>query len=219
MNIFQALVIILLSSNLYAFSGDDDLKVRKEGNEVIIVNFKDGDKIKLFELETGYHILTKRRGRIDLSQLPNGKYKIVDNHGKYAEIEKTDLDIVTNDEPLGSDFVVEEDAPLYNGDEDEVDTAEELELYYYMLEFNPLEIEQEGNMVTILDFEAGDIIKVFEFQSKNHVITKYEHFLDLTSLPEGRYLLENNHNQIAVVERIEIIEEDQEQSDVLIADF
>jgi len=72
------IMILLFTLSLQAATDKDkdkeQLRIEKEGHLVTVVDFQDGDKIKLFEAETGIHILSKSFGIVDLSQLPNGKY-------------------------------------------------------------------------------------------------------------------------------------------------
>jgi len=146
-------------TNLSAFSEDDNLQIVRDGFIIVVVNFDEGDKIKLFEVETGDHILSKTRGEIDLSQLPSGKYLLENSKGKSTVIEKTDFDIVVEEE-LGTDFIVDHDCDT--AVPNDITVEEELEEIYVRSEVNPLHIEREGDLITVIDFVEGDKIKLFE---------------------------------------------------------
>lgn len=187
--------------NLNAASGEDSLQIVRDGFVIIVVNFNEGDKIKLFEVETGDHVLSKTRGEIDLSQLPSGKYLLENNEGKSAIVEKTDFDIVVEEE-LGTDFIVANDCD--RAVPNDLTIEEELEEIYIRSEVNPLHIEREGDLVTVIDFEEGDKIKLFEVVGKIHVLTKTTKLVDLMQLTPGKYIIENNKGQSTVVEKFDI---------------
>ncbi|MDH7444442.1 hypothetical protein [Aquimarina sp. 2201CG14-23] len=72
---------------------DEDLIVSRNGDIITVVDFKDGDKVKLFELRTGKIITYKtKRGIFDLSQLPIGKYLLIDKKGRKVVVEKKFVD-------------------------------------------------------------------------------------------------------------------------------
>jgi len=193
-------------TNLNARIEDDNLQVAREGLVVVVVDFKEGDKIKLFEVETGDHILSKTRGEIDLSQLPSGKYLLENNEGKSVVIEKRDIDIFIEEE-LGTDYVVAIDSDVIPTNDMSVE--EELENYYAHSELNPLHINRVGDLITVVDFEEGDKIKLFEVIGKIHVLSKTTEVVDLTQLETGKYILENDKGQSVVVEKFEIVEQDE----------
>ncbi|MDH7444441.1 hypothetical protein [Aquimarina sp. 2201CG14-23] len=195
---------LLFFVNLNARNNDDNLQIAREGLVVVVVDFKDGDKIKLFEVETGDHILSKTRGQIDLSQLPSGKYLLENNEGQSVVIEKTDIDIII-DEALGTDYIVERDSDAMPVNDMSVE--EELENYYSKSELNPLDILREGDLVTVLNFEEGDKIKLFEVVDKVHVLSKTTETVDLAQLPAGKYILENNYGQSVVIEMFEDVQD------------
>ncbi len=188
-------------ANLCANTSDDNLQIAREGLVVVVVDFKEGDKIKLFEVETGAHILSKTRGQIDLSQLPTGKYLIENNEGKSVVIEKTDADIVIEEE-LGTDYVVENDSDKMRTGTMSVE--EELEEYYLTAEVNPLGIERDGDIITVVDFEEGDQIKLFEVIGRIHVLSKTTEVVDLTQLAVGKYILENDRGQSIIIEKFDV---------------
>ncbi|SEL81227.1 hypothetical protein SAMN04487910_3330 [Aquimarina amphilecti] len=87
--------LLLIFSLMYATvlfgnnGNDESLIVKRTGNIITVVDFKDGDKVKLFELRTGRIITYKtKRGIFDLSQLPAGKYLLVDKDGRKVIVEK-----------------------------------------------------------------------------------------------------------------------------------
>ncbi|WP_378177067.1 hypothetical protein [Aquimarina sp. SS2-1] len=188
-------------ANLNARNEDDNLQIAREGFVVVVVDFKEGDKIKLFEVETGAHILSKTRGQIDLTQLPLGKYLLENSEGKSVVIEKTEVDIFVEKE-LGSEYIVAYDSETATNNE--VTVEEELEEYYFTSEVNPLAITRDGDMITVLDFLDGDKIKLFEMVGKIHVLTKTTKKVDLTQLASGKYILENDRGQAVVVEKFDV---------------
>ncbi|WP_299245655.1 hypothetical protein [uncultured Aquimarina sp.] len=192
---------LLFFTNLNARIEDDSLEIAREGLVVVVVDFKEGDKIKLFEVETGDHILSKTRGQIDLSQLPSGKYLLENNEGKSVVIEKTDLDIFIEEE-LGTDYIVEVDSDSMPINDKSVE--EELEEYYLTSEVNPLSITREGDLITVVDFEEGDKIKLFEVVDKVHILSKTTKLVDLTQLPTGKYILENDRGQAVMIEKFDV---------------
>ncbi|MBW1295568.1 hypothetical protein [Aquimarina litoralis] len=87
--------LVLIFSLMYATvlfgnnGNDESLIVKRNGNIITVVNFKDGDKVKLFELRTGKIITYKtKRGIFDLSQLPEGKYLLINRDGRKVIVEK-----------------------------------------------------------------------------------------------------------------------------------
>ncbi|KAA1246661.1 hypothetical protein [Aquimarina sp. RZ0] len=196
---------LLFFTNLNARTESDNLQVVKDGLVIVIVNFKEGDKIKLFEVETGDHILSKTRGQIDLSQLPSGKYLLENNYGSSTVIEKTEFEIVV-EEVLGMDYMVDVDSESMSSNLTTVE--EELENYYYISEKDPLFITRDGDLITVTDFQEGDKIKLFELKNIVHILSKTVGTVDLSQLPVGKYVLENNKGQSVVVEKIETEEEE-----------
>ncbi|AXT56136.1 hypothetical protein D1815_10365 [Aquimarina sp. AD1] len=188
-------------TNLNARFEDDDLQIAREGFVIVVVDFKEGDKIKMFEVETGDHILSKTRGQIDLSQLPSGKYLLENSEGKSVVIEKSENDIVIEKE-LGTEYIVEYDSESMSSND--VTVEEELEEYYLKSELNPLGITRNGDVITVVDFLEGDKIKLFEMIGKIHVLSKTTEVVDLTQLATGKYILENDRGQSVVVEKFDV---------------
>ncbi|MFD2565344.1 hypothetical protein [Aquimarina rubra] len=81
---------LMCATVLFGNNGNDEsLIVRRNGNIITVVDFKDGDKVKLFELKTGKIITYKtKRGIFDLSQLPAGKYLLIDKDGRKVVVDK-----------------------------------------------------------------------------------------------------------------------------------
>ncbi len=183
----------------YAHDGDQTLEVEKDGLSVVIVDFKEGDKIKLFEVETGDHILSKTIGRVDLSQLPIGKYLLEDNEGRSTVIERTEEGIsVDAEDVVKSDFVLGADSEMvYISKKLEVQYEE----YYKVSQSDMLNIKREGDIITVVGFEEGDKIKLFELKGIVHILSKTTGFVDLSQLPEGVYVLENNKGRSVIVEK------------------
>ncbi|EZH72927.1 hypothetical protein ATO12_22625 [Aquimarina atlantica] len=193
---------LFLFLNSYANDLDQILEVEKEGLVVVVVDFQDGDKIKLFEVESGDHILSKTHGEIDLSQLPMGSYLLENNQGQSVVIVRMEEDINIEGaiENVESDFVVEYDSERANMPS-EVNVEEEFVHYYENSETNLLEITREGDFVTVVNFEEGDKIKLFEVKNTVHILSKTTNFVDLSQLPVGVYVLENNRGESVVVEK------------------
>ncbi len=182
----------------FAFATDNkekELEIQTEGYIVTVLDFRDGDEIKLFEAETGVHILSKTRDYIDLSQLPNGLYVIENANGKSTTIERTEIELYVAP-PLDSSYIVTEDASEKTEDEE---TLEELSL---LKNRQAIDIKQEGNIITVLNFEEGDVIKLFEIKNTVHVLTKSTGVIDLTFLEPGKYFIENKKGAVAFIEKL-----------------
>lgn len=196
--------IVLLVFTLFwgvtaSANNDDVLEVEKDGLVVNVVDFKDGDKIKLFEAETGEHILSKSIGQIDLSMLPNGKYLLENNEGKSVIIERTGDEIIVED-MLTDEYVVEKDSDIIQ--EEQIAMEKQLERFYHQGSSKILSIAREGDIVTVLDFQEGDEIKLFEVKDTVHILSKTEGFVDLSQLPVGVYFIENNRGESVIVEKL-----------------
>ena len=196
-------LLLVIHTTVFANTEKEELEIQQEGQVVTIVDFEEGDQIKVFETATGVHILSKQRGQIDLSQLPEGSYTIIDNNGRTIEVINNSEEIITNTLSISTEVI--EDAPLL--EQEEIIEAEVIDNNTSestnISAFNSLEVLQEGNHITIVDFEEGDKIKVFEYKDNIHVLTKKVDTVDLSQLPSGKYLIENSKNQIALVEKIE----------------
>ncbi len=193
---------LFLFVGAYANGGDDSLKVEKEGLTVVVLDFEEGDKIKLFEVETGDHILSKTHGVIDLSQLSLGSYLLENNSGKSVVIERLeeDLRIEGAIEHIDQEFVLDHDSERSNISS-QFNAEKEFIKYYDDNESNILHITREGDMITVVDFEEGDKIKLFEVKNTVHVLSKTVGFVDLSQLPEGLYVLENSKGDSVVIEK------------------
>lgn len=188
---------LLLALNVFSNSEDGNLQITRDGNVIIIVNFQEGDKIKLFEANTGDHILSKSYGEIDLSQLPQGEYLLENNKGKSIIIEKLDAENYI-ERPLENTFEVTD----ANVEVETLETEEVLEDNSYTVSnARILDIEREGDMITVVDFKDGDEIKLFEVETTTHVLSKTRGTVDLSQLPAGKYILENNEGKTVVLEK------------------
>lgn len=192
------ILILLFSFNIYAGAEPRILKVSRDGLIVVVEDFKEGDKIKLFEVESGDHVLSKTRGQVDLSFLPMGRYLLENSKGFSIIIEKTDTELVLEKE-LGVDYMVSE--PIDLDVARNITIEEEIEEFYIANDASILKIERDGDLVKVLDFEEGDKIKLFEVKNKIHVLSKTVGIVDLSQLPAGKYFLRDNHGKQAVVEK------------------
>jgi hypothetical protein len=80
----------MLAAVVFGNNGNDEsLIVSRNGNIISVMNFKDGDKIKLLELRIAKIITYKTRREVfDLSQLPAGKYLLINKNGGKVLVEK-----------------------------------------------------------------------------------------------------------------------------------
>ncbi|WP_152538643.1 hypothetical protein [Aquimarina macrocephali] len=193
-------LFLFLSS--YANDLDQILEVEMEGLVVVVVDFQEGDKIKLFEVESGDHVLSKTHGEIDLSQLPMGAYLLENSEGESVVIERLEeaINITGAIENVETDFVLENDSKRAYVPA-EIDVEQEFIHYYENAETNLLEITRDGDFVTVVGFEEGDKIKLFEVKNTVHILSKTTNFVDLSQLPVGVYVLENNKGESVVVEK------------------
>ncbi|GAA4270976.1 hypothetical protein U6A24_03670 [Aquimarina gracilis] len=213
----KAVIYILsLFLSLSMYANDDTLTVEKDGLIVEVVDFQEGDKLKLFEVETGDHILSKTRAQIDLSQLPVGAYLLENNQGKSVVINRLEEDLKVDGaiDAIHNEFLLERDSQRAYMDAD-IDVEEEYANYYENAETDLLAIEREGDIITVLYFEEGDKIKLFEVKNTVHILSKTTNFVDMSQLPAGVYVLENNKGESVVVEKYENVEVE----DNLVADM
>jgi len=188
--------------NNYANNDDQTLSVEKDGLVVIVLDFEEGDKIKLFELETGDHILSKTYSQIDLSQLPVGSYLLENSYGKSVVINRLEEELNVDGaiETIHNDFLVEMDSKKALMPA-EIDVEQEFIHYYDKTQTNLLAITREGDMITVVDFEEGDKIKLFELKNTVHILSKTTNYVDMSQLPEGVYVLENGNGDSVVIEK------------------
>jgi len=66
-----------------------------------------------------------------------------------------------------------------------------------------LTVHQDGLTVEVLDFQEGDKLKLFDFETGDHILSKSYSQIDLSQLPVGSYLLENNEGKSIVIDRQE----------------
>ncbi len=193
---------LFLSISIFA-NVEDTLSVYQDGLVVEVADFEDGDKLKLFELETGTHILSKSYSRVDLSQLPVATYLLENNEGKSIVIDRLEEELVIDGGVILQDreFAVEENSENVVVDNEEM-PAEEMSLEDYISpKENQLAIQREGNIIVVLDFEDGDKLKLFEVKDTIHVLSKTTNIVDLSQLPTGVYLLENSKGDSVIVEK------------------
>ncbi len=204
-----ALIFSLFLSLSILANNENDLTVEQDGLIVEVIDFEDGDKLKLFEVETGDHILSKSYARIDLSQLPVGSYLLENNQGQSIIIDRLEEelmidgaiiaeadDFLTEEKTVEENYVAEEVAV-----DQEVNIEEEFVKYHIESQKNLLSIHREGNMITVIDFEEGDKLKLFEVKDTIHVLSKTTNVIDLSQLPVGVYVLENNKGNSVIVEK------------------
>ncbi len=191
---------LFLSS--YANGDDQVLVVEKDGLVVEVVDFQEGDKIKLFEVSTGDHILSKSHGQIDLSQLPVGDYLLENSEGRSIVIQRLEEEVNIEGvvAQIHDEFVLASDSERAYVSSD-VNVEEEFINYYENTQTGLLEITREGDVVTVVGFEEGDKIKLFEVKDTVHILSKTTNFVDLSQLPAGVYVLENNKGESVVVEK------------------
>ncbi|MCK8522015.1 hypothetical protein M0D21_10580 [Aquimarina sp. D1M17] len=194
------LITLFLSVSIFGME-DDNLTIQQEGLIIEVVDFEEGDKLKLFEVETGDHILSKSYSRIDLSQLPIGSYLLENNRGKSIVIDRLEEELMIDGAVFAQEenFLVE-DAEMSNEVVNE-NTEEEFVAQYLNPQKNVLDIQREGDVITVVDFAEGDKLKLFEVKDTVHVLSKTTNVIDLSQLPVGVYLLENSNGDAVVVEK------------------
>ncbi|MFD2565351.1 hypothetical protein [Aquimarina rubra] len=202
MKVTALIFSLFLSISIFANS-DDGLSVYQDGLVVEVADFEDGDKLKLFELETGDHILSKSYSRIDLSQLPVGSYLLENNEGKSIIIDRLEEELVINGAVVvqEEEFALENDSEIALEDNDEIQAEEVSVEDYISPNENQLAIQREGSKIIVLDFEEGDKLKLFEVKDTVHVLSKTTNVIDLSQLPVGVYLLENDKGDSVIVEK------------------
>jgi len=99
------------------------------------------------------------------------------------------------------EFLLEHDSERSKFSKDDMDVNKEFVRYYRNSQTNLLAIEREGNMITIVDFEEGDTLKLFEVRNTVHVLSKTSNYVDMTQLPVGVYVLENDRGDSVVIEK------------------
>lgn len=204
---------LFLFLNSYANDMDQSLEVEMDGLVVLVVDFQEGDKIKLFEVETGDHVLSKTHGEIDLSQLPMGSYLLENSEGRSVVIQRLEEEISIEGviEHHEIDFVLQDDSEVVFVPAN-ITIEQEFIHYYENAETNLLAVEREGDMVKVVDFEDGDKIKLFEVKNTVHILSKTTNYVDLSQLPAGVYVLENDRGDSVVLEKF--VGEDQIVADM-----
>ena len=195
------LLSILFVLSLHLFANEDMiLQVLTEGYSVTVIEFEDGDVIKLFDVASGDHILSKTHNYIDLSQLPSGEYLLENSKGQSTIIQRLELDLfVIEERVLGTDYVVTD---TIEHDENNGDTSE-VEMASLLSSSDPLKITRVGSTITVNDFHEGDKIKLFEIKNTVHILTKTTNKIDLSQIAPGKYFIENSTNgRIAIVSKV-----------------
>ncbi|MDH7444435.1 hypothetical protein [Aquimarina sp. 2201CG14-23] len=202
MKVTALIFSLLLSISIFA-NTDSELAVYQDGLTVEVVDFEDGDKLKLFELETGDHILSKSYSRIDLSQLPVGSYLLENSAGKSIIIDRLEEELMIDGAVVMQDeeFALDGDAEIALEENEEINAEEESIESYVGSQKNQLAIQREGSVIVVLDFEEGDKLKLFEVKDTIHVLSKTTNVIDLSQLPVGVYLLENSKGDSVIVEK------------------
>ncbi|MGY3792892.1 hypothetical protein [Aquimarina sp. 433] len=200
MKVTALIFSLFLSLTIFA-NEDNKLTVQQDGMTIEVLNFEDGDKLKLFELESGDHILSKSYSFIDLSQLPIGSYVLENNEGKSVIIDRQEEELIIDGAVVSmeEDFVVEADSELVA--EEDVNVEEEFINTYVNKNDNLLAIERNGDVIEVIDFEDGDKLKLFEVKDTVHVLSKTTNVIDLSQLPVGLYVLENSKGASVIVEK------------------
>ncbi|WP_299898878.1 hypothetical protein [uncultured Aquimarina sp.] len=200
MKVTALIFSLFLSLTIFA-NEDNKLTVQQDGMTIEVLNFEDGDKLKLFELESGDHILSKSYSFIDLSQLPIGSYLLENNEGKSVIIDRQEEELIIDGAVVSieEDFVVEADSELVA--EENVNVEKEFINTYVNKNDNLLAIERNGDVIEVIDFEDGDKLKLFEVKDTVHVLSKTTNVIDLSQLPVGLYVLENSKGASVIVEK------------------
>jgi len=205
MKVTALLFSLFLSISIFA-NVDKGLAVYQDGLTVEVVDFVEGDKLKLFELETGDHILSKSYSLIDLSQLPIGYYLLENNEGRSIIIERQEETLLIDGEVIAQEenLVVEaDDSQIITLEEEEqgMDVEQDFINTQMVENKNSLTIQRDGDVVEVLNFEDGDKLKLFEVKDTIHVLSKTTNVIDMSQLPVGLYLLENNNGDSVIIEK------------------
>ncbi len=199
-----ALFFSLFLSIISFANNDNGLIVEQNGLIIEVMYFEEGDKLKLFEVETGDHILSKSYSHIDLSQLPVGSYLLENNQGKSIVIDRLEEELMIDgaiEKETENFFVEENDLAEETAVDQGVTIEQEFVHHYINSQKNQLSIEREGDMITVVDFEEGDKLKLFEVKDTVHILSKTTNIVDLSQLPVGLYVLENSEGESVVVEK------------------
>ena len=180
---------------------DNGLVVKQDGLVVEVMDFEEGDKLKLFEVETGDHILSKSYSHIDLSQLPVGSYILENNQGQSVVIDRLEEELMIEGAVFAQDENFEVEDSMMADAGESTDVEEGFIKNYVNSNQNQLDIHRDGDIVTVLNFEEGDKLKLFEVKDTVHVLSKTTNVIDLSLLPVGVYLLENNNGDSVIVEK------------------
>ena len=195
-------LLFSLFLSLVSIAKDDNgLVVKQDGLVVEVMDFEEGDKLKLFEVETGDHILSKSYSHIDLSQLPVGSYILENNQGQSVVIDRLEEELMIEGAVFAQDENFEVEDSMMADAGESTDVEEGFIKNYVDSNQNQLDIHRDGDIVTVLNFEEGDKLKLFEVKDTVHVLSKTTNVIDLSLLPVGVYLLENNNGDSVIVEK------------------
>ena len=202
MKVTSLIIGLFLTVSIFA-NNDKGLSVYQDGLTIEVMDFHDGDKLKLFEIETGDHILSKSYASVDLSQLPVGAYRLENNLGQSIIIDRQEESLAIEGAVLTeeSDFVVEQGAQMSDVLVTDESIEEDLIDSYAGNSNNKLNIQREGDIITVLNFEEGDKLKLFEVKDTVHVLSKTTNVIELSQLPVGVYLLENGKGESVIIEK------------------
>lgn len=195
-------LLFSLFLSLVSIAKDDNgLVVKQDGLVVEVMDFEEGDKLKLFEVETGDHILSKSYSHIDLSQLPVGSYILENSQGQSVVIDRLEEELMIEGAVFAQDENFEVEDSMMADAGESTDVEEGFIKNYVNSNQNQLDIHRDGDIVTVLNFEEGDKLKLFEVKDTVHVLSKTTNVIDLSLLPVGVYLLENNNGDSVIVEK------------------
>ncbi len=195
------LLFSLFLSLISIAKDDNGLVVKQDGLVVEVMDFEEGDKLKLFEVETGDHILSKSYSHIDLSQLPVGSYILENSQGQSVVIDRLEEELMIEGAVFAQDENFEVEDSMMADAGESTDVEEGFIKNYVNSNQNQLDIHRDGDIVTVLNFEEGDKLKLFEVKDTVHVLSKTTNVIDLSLLPVGVYLLENNNGDSVIVEK------------------
>ena len=202
MKVTALIFCIFLSLTIFA-NDDSDLTVYQDGLTIEVANFEEGDKLKLFEVESGDHILSKSYSSIDLTNLPIGSYLLENNQGQSVIINRQEEELVIDGKVITME---EENFEIVENNEILEIVADQEEVMSFKNDYavagkNLLSIERDGDIIVVVDFEEGDKLKLFEVQDTVHILSKTTNEIDLSQLPLGVYMLENNRGDAVRIEK------------------
>ena len=184
-NILLFIFTILFYSNLLANDDKNKLVIQQDDKVVTVLNFKEGDTLKLYEQVSNLHVLTSVSNKIDLSNLPVNNYYLVDHLGRKANLSNGVVNISEEEKYNNSESEKNENV---NNNWTVAKVPELLGVNYN----GNLKIKKDNNFIEVLDFKEGENLKLFELNGFVHVLTKSRKVIDFSQLNSGKYLLENS---------------------------